>query len=108
MRGLDDGRQAVPVRIPAYAMLDLTARAQIAKRTEISVVILNFFNAEPTAIETALASETPYDTTNYSPTGRFVGLTIRKRSEEHTSELQSLMRNSYAVFCLKTIKPKTN
>src|SRR3546814_4991570 len=25
----------------------------------------------------------------------------RIRSEEHTSELQSLMRNSYAVFCLK-------
>src|SRR3546814_6859536 len=24
------------------------------------------------------------------------------RSEEHTAELQSLMRNSYAVFCLKT------
>src|SRR3546814_1467887 len=29
------------------------------------------------------------------------------RSEEHTSELQSLMRNSYAVFCLKT-KSKHN
>src|SRR3546814_5588271 len=28
-----------------------------------------------------------------------------ERSEEHTSELQSLMRISYAVFCLKT-KPK--
>src|SRR3546814_10730797 len=26
----------------------------------------------------------------------------RERSEEHTSELQSLMRISYAVFCLKT------
>src|SRR3546814_7946769 len=25
----------------------------------------------------------------------------QERSEEHTSELQSLMRNSYAVFCLK-------
>src|SRR3546814_4791085 len=25
-----------------------------------------------------------------------------RRSEEHTSELQSLMRSSYAVFCLKT------
>src|SRR3546814_7959958 len=25
----------------------------------------------------------------------------RERSEEHTSELQSLMRTSYAVFCLK-------
>src|SRR3546814_10812003 len=30
----------------------------------------------------------------------------RHRSEEHTSELQSLMRISYAVFCLK--KKKTN
>src|SRR3546814_7860665 len=29
-----------------------------------------------------------------------------QRSEEHTSELQSLMRHSYAVFCLK--KKKTN
>src|SRR3546814_1927351 len=28
----------------------------------------------------------------------------RLRSEEHTSELQSLMRISYAVFCLKKIK----
>src|SRR3546814_9931964 len=27
------------------------------------------------------------------------------RSEEHTSELQSLMRSSYAVFCLKIKKP---
>src|SRR3546814_7040002 len=26
---------------------------------------------------------------------------VQSRSEEHTSELQSLMRNSYAVFCLK-------
>src|SRR3546814_10369749 len=29
---------------------------------------------------------------------------INSRSEEHTSELQSLMRNSYAVFCLKKKK----
>src|SRR3546814_7366273 len=29
------------------------------------------------------------------------------RSEEHTSELQSLMRNSYAVFCLKTKKSQS-
>src|SRR3546814_3142356 len=31
-----------------------------------------------------------------------------RRSEEHTSELQSLMRTSYAVFCLKTNKKKRN
>src|SRR3546814_6567207 len=30
-----------------------------------------------------------------------------ERSEEHTSELQSLMRISYAVFCLKKKKKKT-
>src|SRR3546814_6004624 len=30
------------------------------------------------------------------------------RSEEHTSELQSLLRNSYAVFCLKKKKLKTS
>src|SRR3546814_5973307 len=29
-------------------------------------------------------------------------LLISRRSEEHTSDLQSLMRISYAVFCLKT------
>src|SRR3546814_3657030 len=29
----------------------------------------------------------------------------KRRSEEHTSELQSLMRNSYAVFCLKQKTP---
>src|SRR3546814_7881408 len=33
------------------------------------------------------------------------GRSARRRSEEHTSELQSLMRISYAVFCLKK---KTN
>src|SRR3546814_7630744 len=32
---------------------------------------------------------------------------ILQRSEEHTSELQSLMRISYAVFCLKK-KPQSN
>src|SRR3546814_6102883 len=40
------------------------------------------------------------------------GRGYRRRSEEHTSELQSLMRISYAVFCLKTkitnIKHKLN
>src|SRR3546814_6808554 len=33
---------------------------------------------------------------------------LQSRSEEHTSELQSLMRISYAVFCLKKKKTKKN
>src|SRR3546814_6074764 len=51
------------------------------------------------------------------PIGRMQGqlcprhrMAVGQRSEEHTSELQSLMRISYAVFCLKKKnkkKPKT-
>src|SRR3546814_8586440 len=37
---------------------------------------------------------------------RRLGAAIDHRSEEHTSELQSLMRISYAVFCLKKKKKK--
>src|SRR3546814_1099194 len=33
---------------------------------------------------------------------------LQDRSEEHTSELQSLMRISYAVFCLKTKNTSTS
>src|SRR3546814_4180467 len=39
----------------------------------------------------------------------FIGIGLQQRSEEHTSELQSLMRISYAVFCLnKKQKRHTN
>src|SRR3546814_2366781 len=39
--------------------------------------------------------------------GLGVELHLLARSEEHTSELQSLMRISYAVFCLKKKKQRT-
>src|SRR3546814_9099411 len=48
----------------------------------------------------------------FSPHAKLHGLAYRielengGRSEEHTSELQSLMRTSYAVFCLKKKKKK--
>src|SRR3546814_4810573 len=41
------------------------------------------------------------------PDGRLLVID-EKRSEEHTSELQSLMRISYAVFCLKKKRILTN
>src|SRR3546814_5497041 len=37
-----------------------------------------------------------------------INIHMNERSEEHTSELQSLMRISYAVFCLKKKTTKTN
>src|SRR3546814_4071485 len=42
------------------------------------------------------------------PWGHPLAARIDGRSEEHTSELQSLMRISYAVFCLKKKKNSTN
>src|SRR3546814_8572540 len=40
--------------------------------------------------------------------GHYRSRRCRGRSEEHTSELQSLMRISYAVFCLKKKKQQKN
>src|SRR3546814_2659620 len=40
-------------------------------------------------------------TPKHAETPAFLPILLACRSEEHTSELQSLMRNSYAVFCLK-------
>src|SRR3546814_6788690 len=44
----------------------------------------------------------------WQATGLCEALDLSRRSEEHTSELQSLMRISYAVFCLKKKKKKIN
>src|SRR3546814_5425774 len=44
---------------------------------------------------------------SYTP-GQVFALVRWVRSEEHTSELQSLMRISYAVFCLKKTMTKTH
>src|SRR3546814_4262042 len=46
-----------------------------------------------------VGSEVEGEVKNATEFGLVIGL---DRSEEHTSELQSLMRISYAVFCLKT------
>src|SRR3546814_9600303 len=55
---------------------------------------------EPAAVSGHLSalSTTPSPSVSVKPVGT--------RSEEHTSELQSLMRISYAVFCLKKKKNK--
>src|SRR3546814_10735914 len=42
-----------------------------------------------------------HDRAHFHAAGRATILLDHDRSEEHTSELQSLMRHSYAVFCLK-------
>src|SRR3546814_1140090 len=52
------------------------------------------------------AGRTPESGTDRDASGGAGGPGCSRRSEEHTSELQSLMRISYAVFCLKKKKKK--
>src|SRR3546814_2515720 len=56
----------------------------------------------PPTATTAITSSATAHNQRDSAAGRDLANTARvMRSEEHTSELQSLMRNSYAGFCLK-------
>src|SRR3546814_3492233 len=54
---------------------------------------------EPTAEDQSGDDE--FEPESDDPTAEEAPLHDEDRSEAHTSELQSLMRNSYAVFCLK-------
>src|SRR3546814_9885889 len=58
-------------------------------------------SAAVAAILSALASNPSLIPIERSKPARMSAAVVPVRSEEHTSELQSLMRISYAVFCLK-------
>src|SRR3546814_4094884 len=62
-----------------------------------------FRSAERVRTDDLLLAKQALSQLSYSPQGTGVRRqgSGRTRSEEHTSELQSLMRTSYAVFCLK-------
>src|SRR3546814_1742895 len=60
------------------------------------------------AISSSIVANSSFaDGTGASSTSAGNRMLLSGRSEEHTSELQSLMRISYAVFCLKTTKNLT-
>src|SRR3546814_12278170 len=62
----------------------------------------------PAPLRVVMGTERPCASTTAARLGMTVFATngpyLARRSEEHTSELQSLMRISYAVFCLKKKK----
>src|SRR3546814_5644747 len=62
--------------------------------------------AGPAVVRARVPSLT--DPTRLAAVNLYATLGSYVRSEEHTSELQSLMRQSYAVFCLKQKKQKNN
>src|SRR3546814_7565664 len=82
----------------ALCRIELAVNARLRRIGTIAIIITGLVVAAvlgyPDIIE-AITKEAPVE----DP-----GIPVSFRSEEHTSELQSLMRNSYAVFCLKKKK----
>src|SRR3546814_1834136 len=90
----------IQINIPADASeaqrSEALAKAQdIAKRAQADA-----------AAFAELAQNESQDAGTAKEGGKLGWITKGSRSEEHTSELQSLMRISYAVFCLKKKKEK--
>ena len=80
--GVNDTRFAAVAAIPGMTTFDFALRLQptrgFAKGFDLLLSIENAFNANPSSIRTVSFTETPYDSTNYSPFGRVVGLTVAK------------------------------
>src|SRR3546814_10422808 len=83
------------VDIPFLHIVDITAAAVCAAGIENVALLGTRFTMEQAFYRERLQSH-----------GLKVMVPDAERSEEHTSELQSLMRISYAVFCLKKKKKK--
>lgn len=73
-----DRRLAIPAKLSPFATIDVTAQIRLGKLAELSLAALNVFNRKPEIIRTSSAGEATYDTTNHSPIGRFLGVTIRR------------------------------
>src|SRR3546814_6295141 len=77
-----EGRMRSPAPVGSYSKTPLSIRRHAPRPGEHTQEILQEVGLDPAFIDSVLGQAKP-------------------RSEEHTSELQSLMRISYAVFCLK-------
>jgi len=83
--GVSDPRSTPAVRIDGMTAVDLTGRYRIADGAgplngiELTVSLQNIFNDAPTTIATSVYYDTPYDSTNYSPVGRFVAVGLAKK-----------------------------
>src|SRR3546814_8507797 len=80
-RSPPSGRDAVATLVPAASPAGRTGKHGFRSRTDCLTL-------RPNYLIDSMSVTTP-------------AATVSARSEEHTSELQSLMRISYAVFCLK-------
>lgn len=79
-----DVRQAPSIRIGSLTTFDTAVRYQMAegralfRNMDLILSIQNLFNAKPPVIRSNFAFTEPYDSTNYSPFGRFISFSISK------------------------------
>lgn len=82
--GSIDRRFTPDARIGSVTSLDLTARVSIGGPDrehalfDLALSAVNLTNTKPQVIRTAAPSDTPYDSTNFSPVGRFLGVTLSR------------------------------
>ena len=82
---VDDIRSTPSVQVRAFTSADFTARYKIGhaawglKETAVFLSIQNAFNEKPALIKTTDVYETPYDSTNVTPIGRFVTFGIETK-----------------------------
>ena len=74
--GVADNRLLPETNVKSVTSIDFTSRLNLDERTELSFAALNIFNAKPGKIFTGSGLDTPFDTTNYSATGRYIGLAL--------------------------------
>src|SRR3546814_1196192 len=87
-----------------YTTLCLSERRRCSAAVLLRVLLPGLRRAGPLAARRDHAQEGVAPRKSARP--RFCRPFASKRSEEHTSELQSLMRISYAVFCLNKKKQR--
>src|SRR3546814_5279032 len=117
-RGGPDRRVAVTRRLAVHAIVDHRIQRDLERDVHVAAIASQQCQCrrQPTAGTHAghrqlIIAHAEFAGMRLQPQQRVVAIIERRRiwlkthrSEEHTSELQSLMRISYAVFCLKKKK----
>src|SRR3546814_6015722 len=100
---------AAPALRPAIAEAQALARKVADALDYVGVLTMELFATAEGAVFNEMAPRV-HNSGHWSIEGALTSQFenhVRARSEEHTSELQSLMRISYAVFCLKKTTNQT-
>src|SRR3546814_9765007 len=99
----------LPPAILLYAVADWTVEGRIPRKRKPSASVGGSSGAVAACAPSPRSAMKPKQKTSAPPCNFQLRMPCRtSRSEEHTSELQSLMRISYAVFCLKKKTYKHN